>query len=382
MSEDNKKAGEAVYAYTPGLKIKEAMRVRKVRELPIPGDVLVDEGTEVGFDTVVAQMEVPGDPHIVKANLLLRVEPQEMGRYMTKKVGDSVKEGEKIADYVALFGLVKRFVASPVDGVIENIGASGWVTVRTPPVQVTVKAFIPGKVVEVNPGKGVTIETNATYIQGIFGMGGETHGPISVLVDSPGQPLTADMITPEHRGRILVGGSYATLEALQKARDVGAAGVIVGGFDGDDLTRFLGYEMGVAITGEEEIGVTVIITEGFGRISMSARSFELLRMREGRSACMNGETQIRAGVIRPEIIIPHEAAEAESHGEGLSSGMVVGTPVRIIREPYFGALGKVHGLPVELQATETESKMRVVDVELGDGSVVTVPRANVEIIEV
>ena len=382
MAGSTKTAGEAVYAYTPGLKIKEAVRVRKVRELPIPGDVLVDMGAAVGFDTVVAQMEMPGDPHIVKANLLLMVEPQEIGKYMTKKVGDRVKEGEKIAEYIALFGLVKRFVASPVDGTIENIGASGWVTVRTPPIQVAVKAFIPGEVVEVNPGKGVTIETNATYIQGIFGVGGETHGPLSVLVDSPSQPLTAEMITPEHRGRILVGGSYATLEALHRAREVGAAGVIVGGFDGDDLTRFLGYEMGVAITGEEDIGITVIITEGFGRISMSARSFELLRMHDGRNASINGETQIRAGVIRPEIIIPHKGAEAESHGEGLSSGMVLGTPVRIIREPYFGALGKVHGLPVDLQATETESKMRVVDVELDDGSVVTVPRANVEIIEV
>jgi hypothetical protein len=105
-------------------------------------------------------------------------------------------------------------------------------------------------------------------------------------------------------------------------------------------------------------------------------------MHEGRSASMNGETQIRAGVIRPEVIIPHGGAEAESQGEALSSGMVLGTPVRVIREPYFGALGKVHGLPVELQATETESKMRVVDVELDDGRVVTVPRANVEIIEV
>jgi len=382
LAASNKTASEAVYAYTPGLKIKEAVRLRKVRELPIPGDVLVDKGAAVSFDTVVAQMEMPGDPHIVKANLLLRVEPQEMGRYMTKKVGDRVSKGEKIAEYIALFGLVKRFVASPVDGVIENMGASGWVTIRTPPVQVAVKAFIPGKVVEVNSGKGVTIETNATYIQGIFGVGGETHGPLSILVDSPDKPLVAERITPEHEGKILVGGSYAALEALQRAREVGAVGVIVGGFDGDDLTRFLGYEMGVAITGEGEVGITVIITEGFGRISMSARSFELLRMHGGRNVSITGETQIRAGVIRPEVIIPHEGSGVESQGEALSSGMVLGTPVRIIREPYFGALGNVCGLPVELQATETESRMRVVEVELGDGVVVTVPRANVEIIEV
>jgi hypothetical protein len=39
-------------------------------------------------------------------------------------------------------------------------------------------------------------------------------------------------------------------------------------------------------------------------------------------------------------------------------------------------------LPVELQKVKTESKVRVVKVELEDGRIVTVARANVEIIEV
>ena len=40
-----------------------------------------------------------------------------------------------------------------------------------------------------------------------------------------------------------------------------------------------------------------------------------------------------------------------------------------------------HSLPVELQQLESESMVRVVNIELEDGRVVTVPRANVEIIE-
>ena len=31
----------------------------------------------------------------------------------------------------------------------------------------------------------------------------------------------------------------------------------------------LGYDLGVAITGSERIGLTVVITEGFGEIAMS-----------------------------------------------------------------------------------------------------------------
>lgn len=381
VNEELKTTTEA-QAYTPGLKIKRSLSLRKIRELPISGRVLVGKGDTVDYDTIVAEMELPGEPNIVKANLLLRVDAKDIGNYMLKKVGDEVREGEVIAKYIALFGLVKRYVTSPIDGMIENIGASGWVTIRTPPVVVDLKAYIPGKVVEVIPDKGVAIETTGSFIQGIFGIGGETHGTLRVLVDSPENVLEADMIKREDKGAVIVGGSYITLDALRKAVEIGVAGVVVGGCDGDDLTKFLGYEIGIAITGEEEIGLTLIITEGFGRINMSPRTFELFKQFEGKNVSMDGETQIRAGVIRPEVIIPHSEMEDRSSEEELSSGMKPGTPIRIIRNPYFGMLGKVSSLPVELQVTETESSMRVLEVEIEDGRKVTVPRANVEIIEI
>jgi hypothetical protein len=53
----------------------------------------------------------------------------------------------------------------------------------------------------------------------------------------------------------------------------------------------------------------------------------------------------------------------------------------VIRHPYFGALGKVTGLPSALQVLESQSKARVLEVELEDGNKVIVPRANVEMIE-
>jgi hypothetical protein len=71
----------------------------------------------------------------------------------------------------------------------------------------------------------------------------------------------------------------------------------------------------------------------------------------------------------------------DSSDDELAAGMVADTPVRIIRQPYFGAIGKVVTLPVELQQLESESHVRVLTVELEDGKIVTVPRANVEIIE-
>jgi len=373
---------EKAYAYTPGLKVKKNLILRRSRTLPIPGEVLVKEGKEVDFDTVVARMKIAGDPHIVKAALLLSVEPQEINKYMIKRIGEEVKKGEVIAQYIAFFGLVRRFAKSPIDGTIENVGASGWVTVRSPPVSIEVKAYIPGKVVEVIPNIGVVIEANATFIQGIFGIGGESHGKLKFLVDSPDETLTAEMIGPEDKDKIIIGGSFITVEAFRKAVEEGVAGVVVGGFDGVDLTKVLGYEMGIAITGEEDMGITLIVTEGFGKMTMSNRTFDLLKQFEGYTASINGATQIRAGVIRPEVIVPHEKVREEEASEELSSGMRPGTPIRIIREPYFGHLGRVVSLPVDLQLVETESMVRVVEVELEDGRIVVVPRANIEIIEI
>jgi hypothetical protein len=126
----------------------------------------------------------------------------------------------------------------------------------------------------------------------------------------------------------------------------------------------------------------VIATEGFGALPMSDRTFKLLRDMEGRMSAINGATQIRAGVLRPEIIIPYSEDERIARSdEAFSDGMARGSLVRVIRAPYFGHIAKVASLPVNLHTVQSGSKVRVIELELEDGSLVTVPRANVEIIE-
>lgn len=380
-SEDIKVAKEA-HAYTPGLKIKRRIRVSKVRRLPVPGKVLVAEGEEVDFLTSIAETVIPGEPNVVNAAAQLGIERGTLLEYMKKKEGDEVKEGEDLAGFNAFFGLWKNWVKSPVDGYIETISpVSGQIIVREEPIPVTVNAYIPGRVVKVMGDEGAVIETEAAFIQGIFGIGGEAHGEIKIVSDDPKERITADHITSDCRGKIVVGGSLVTGEALRKAVQTGVAGFVTGGIIDTDLESLLGYEIGVAITGQEEVGFTLIVTEGFGEMAMNPRTLELIKEFEGEIAAINGATQIRAGVLRPEVIIPHEKrAEMEAEDE-LASGMKPGTKIRIIRKPYFGVLGTVVSLPVELRKVESESSVRVIEIELERGERVIVPRANVEIIE-
>ena len=382
MADEKNDAQKEAHAYTPGLKVKQYTTVDKTRRLPILGEVFVKVGDTVDYEAIIAKTELSGDPEIVKASMILNMEPDVLPRYLLKKVGDTVEEGELIAFYTALFGLIKKKIFSPITGTMESISeVSGQLILRGAPIPIEIDAYIPGKVVEVMPKEGAVIETNAAFIQGIFGIGGEGHGKIKVAVESPTEVLDGDKITPEDKGMVLVGGSLVTLEAIKKGVEHGVSCIVSGGVRHEDLTSFIGEEVGVAITGQEELGITLIITEGFGKMAMSQATFDLLSRFEGYNASVNGATQIRAGVLRPELIIPHEGKEEGASEESLSSGMVPGTPVRIISQPYFGAFGEVAELPVELQQLESESYVRVLNVRLVDGSVVTIPRANVEIIE-
>lgn len=374
------------HAYTPGLRVAKRTVIEKERTLPMKGTVRVEKGARVAAADVVAETHLPGDVSSVNAVNQLGITPAELKSFMLKKEGDPVKQGEPIALSKSLFGLLKTEVKSSIDGTIETVSSiTGQILLRKPPRPVQVRAFVDGIVVATHEGEGVTIQVLGSYIQGIFGVGPETWGDLAIAVGAKNEILRASHVKDEHRGKIIVGGSLVTFEAIEAARKKGVAGIIAGGIHDEDLRKLLGYDLGVAITGQEPIGITVVVTEGFGEIDMAERTFHLLGSRAGARTSLSGATQIRAGVIRPEIIIPlgegagADAADAPKE----KTGMKPGDPIRCIRRPYFGKIGRVHLLPPELRRVESETKVRVLEVEFEreGGTVVTLPRANVEVIE-
>lgn len=369
-------------AYTPGLKVTKGMIIQKKRRLPLEGEVLVEVGATVKAEDVVAKADLPGNVQLLNVANLLSVQPNEVKEYMLKPIGETVSKDEIIATTKGLFGLFKSQARSPIDGTIETISdVTGQVILREPPIPVELKAYTDGTVTETIPNEGATVETYGTYIQGIFGIGGETLGNLIVVANSPNDILTPEQILPEHKDNIIVGGSLVTTDTIQKAVQLEVNGIIAGGIDDADLRQLLGYELGVAITGSEKLGITLVITEGFGSIAMAERTFALLKAREGMKTSINGATQIRAGVVRPEIVIPFVSEGEDTEADATVGLLGIGSSVRIIREPHFGKLGRVTELPIELQKLETEAEVRVLQVEFENGEKTTLPRANVEVIE-
>jgi len=369
-------------AYSAGLTVTENIVLKKERILPLKGDVRVKVGDKVKAEDIVAETWLPGN--ILPMNIAnkLGITPAQVMQFVKIKAGDQIKKDQILAETEGFFGMFKSNVRSPIDGEVESISQlTGQAMLREPRIPVQIKAFIDGLVVEVRENEGVVIENKSAYIQGIFGICGEIHGEIKVLVTDPNQSLTADLITSDCRDKIIVGGSLTPLKAIERAKDLGVKGIITGGIDDQDIKKLLGYDIGVAITGHENLGITILVTEGFGSIKMADRTFALLKKFEGHMASMHGRTQIRAGVIRPELIIPLSfTAEELVYQKPGDSILEPGKFIRVIRQPGFGKIGKILSLPEELHRVESETKVRTLIVDI-DGEQVTLPRANVELIE-
>ncbi len=367
-------------SYTPGLKILEDTKVEKERILPLKGEVHVNVNDVVESDTIVASTKIPGNVHMVNVANELSIEAKQIFECMQLGENDKVVKGQIIAKSKGVFGFFKSEVKSPIEGEIINISkVTGQVVISEKPLDVNLDAYIPGNVSKVISEEGVVVNSSGTFIQGIIGVGGENKGTLEVLIDSCKDSVQISDISDDLKGKIIVCGSYINYEIYKRASDIGVKGIVCGGFDYNDISKIIGKPLGVAITGTEET-MNLILTEGFGKIEMAKRTFDILKINNGRLASINGATQIRAGVLRPEIFI-----ESENLGESKvfdEDNLIIseGSVVRVIREPFFGEIGKVIFLPTELFKMKSETKVRVAKIEFSNGNQEIIPRANLEVI--
>lgn len=370
------------HSYTPGLKVLKSTTVKKIRRLPIKGKVNKIVGNQLAPDEIVATTDLPGNVQIIKVASQLNIGPADMFDVLKVKTGDRVVKGQLIAQTQGLFGMFKSELFAPIDGMIESISdITGQIIMREAPIPVEIDAYMSGLVTDIISNEGVVIKTHAAFIQGIFGIGGEARGNIEILVNNRDEELTENLLNESHSGKIIIGGSFISLNTFKKAMELNVAGIVVGGFNYFDLENILGFTLGVAITGSENIPTSLIVTEGYGKIQMGQQTFNLLKNHDKDFASINGATQIRAGVIRPEIVIPYDKKEVSDEiSTNSDKGIQKNSLVRVIRAPHFGSMGRVLDLPPELQKMESETMVRVAIIDV-DGHKYTIPRSNLEMVE-
>jgi uncharacterized protein (TIGR01319 family) len=235
-------------------------RIEKV--LP-DGTVVVREAPEAA--QVLTTVQVAKD---------LGVYPEKLKPFLKVGVGDEVEREQWLA--VVLHGGSFKAVKSPVRGRVSRIDEHFGMVMIEPLLEETeVEAWLPGTVESVT-ARGCRVAGEGVDAYGIWGSGGEAHGSLAVGRIEPGCVAVLER---------------ADAAAIAKCREVGAAGLIAGGVDLQDVL-------------DPSLGFTLVVTEAFGASTISGELFDALKAHEGGLALVDGTTQLRVGVRRPRVILP------------------------------------------------------------------------------
>jgi hypothetical protein len=95
-----------------------------------------------------------------------------------------------------------------------------------------------------------------------------------------------------------------TTSMLEWIKNKNIKGVIAASIDNKEWVNYHKKEIGVAITGDEDLGYSIVLIEGFGTSQLDDGFFDYLKRFQDQNISISGRTQIRAGIIRPQIILP------------------------------------------------------------------------------
>lgn len=391
--------------YVPGLVAAADASLVRTITFATGGHPAVAAGDAVEASSIVGYQNPRGYLHFVDVARELDCVPSLLSDCLCCREGDRVREGEVVARMPGVFGLLTKEARAPVDGTVERISiATGKLAIRADPVPV--RAFLPGQIVRADPAGGVEIRARGALVEGVFGLGPEAAGPIAVRTGGPDRAAEPDALGPADRGAVVLAGAHASASFLERAAAAGVAAVVAGGAHLADLEALCGRPLGLVVSGGEPVPFGVVLTEGFGAWPVAPRAFSMLAALAGRAAYVSPQTQVRAGVVRPRVMVPRTGdpgdpgvtplgrpeAEAGLLPESLRptgglaagappSGLAPGTRVRVVGGPYFGRTGRVAALTPGAVAFTSEVRARAALVALDGGGRATVARRNLELLE-
>lgn len=366
------KEGESVKA---GQVLAGVIQNGQVMEIQSPADGNIEQISSL-LGTIALRLEGDPDEPLRQVNIAKEFDMPVLlaKRIIQVRVGDVLQMGDTLA-----MDEDNLRVVAPIAGLITEIKGA-VISIKRPFVLTQTFAYVSGHVVEIIPELGAVLESDLTRLNGVFGIGGEAWGELRQAVNTAQDVLEANEITEADRGKALLAGSLLTYEAMQKALQVGAAGIICGGAHNIDIVKLVGHEVKPGII-SREIKLTVVITEGMGQIPMQQQMFQTIAAYEGKMVSINGLTQIRAGVIRPEILLPageDDSVSTETEKTvSVMEELQIGDTVRIIREPWFGLVGKITADPEQEVVLPSGVQTLIYRLSV-DGEQLAVPRANVE----
>lgn len=362
--------------------------LRVIRRLFGEPEVRVRAGERLTADHVIARANPASLAIQIPIADQLGVSPAEVTKALMRPVGSSFAAGEVLARVRK--GLRNVVVTTPVAGVLLSVDEATGTGFLAPGNGGEIAALVPGDVEFVDGRQAVSIRTVGARLLGIVGIGESVRGPIRVVASRPDEELPASRIPAGLEGAIVIGGAWAGAAALRRLAEVGAKALVVGGIVERELVAVFPFTLEdrlapwrvspsrQAMAGDLVPGLTVMATEGFGRLAMHPHAFALLQECDGKEAVLFPATRVVGQMLRPEIVIPDVAA-LDNDGQSTLAAFTEGASVRCIDHANLGKTGVVVRMPWRAHRPNGLS-VDVVEIELDSGGRHMVPVANLEIV--
>lgn len=345
-------------------RIQEQKKIVLNRYYLGKGRPTVKTGQSVSDTEIIAHCEISAGQRLIKIAHSLGVSGKSVHKYLTRKIGDRIYEGEIIARKRGVLGVGKKEIKVPVDGIVTEIDERGDIILQFLPKPVRLLAGANGQIKEITEAK-ISIDTVGTSIHGFVSLGKDREGIIS-MIGGPKEFILPERIAADSKGKILVGGALLEKSALEKAVTLGVEGIVTGGMNYRDFE---------GLGGGEDIGTSIVVTEGFGTAPMGDDFWKYFKQMEGRLGFILGNES--------ELVIPDISGSGEARTAAASTiwrQLKTDDKVRYLRKESSDLLGVVKELPGS-QIINSGIFTEVARVSFESGQELLLPSSNLEIIE-
>lgn len=277
--------------YTAPLRIRVERDVvaRVARTLDGKGELNAVVGQQVAPDEIIGTASVTAGFRTINLSTQLKVAPQEVEKYLTRKIGQRIYKGELLALRKSWLLGGKKMIIAPTDGVLDFLNPkTGELKIIFLPRKVKLPAGVYGIVEAVNEEKGqVIIRTQVSRIHGVMGSGGCREGILHIL-SRKDDLVSKSVLEPNDTEHILVGGGLFFRDTISAAISLGVNGIITGGINAADYNAMAGGRIVFPKKLDIDIGVSLVVCEGFGSIPVGDDIFNILQEYQGRFVFIDG----------------------------------------------------------------------------------------------
>lgn len=339
------------YFPTKRLRIEKDVITRIHRTMRGKGQFNVEVGQEVVPEDIIGTGLVSSGFRILNLSQSLSVSPSEVKKFLKREVGQKIYKGELLAETKEGFLRRKKIVTAPSDGILEFINdQTGELRLTLLPKRQDLPAAVYGVVETVDKLRSdVVIRTQVSRIYGMFGVGRSRDG-ILVFLSKRDELVGASKISAKEADQILVGGSLIYKEAISTSISNDVSGIITGGINARDYRGMVGGRLTFPRKLENEIGVSIVVCEGFGSMPIGEDIYEILLkynekfvLLDGNHAIINLPSFESSSMIRVRSTkLPQQPDDLLKVDRGAEEAEIkTGSMVRIVGSSFAAEQGKV-----------------------------------------